>query len=183
VVQHSGGKVIVPRGQTTFEAQVAGYRGVWNALPDSVHHIVVIHDTPRVHADTFACIERVIANHQRPAQRCTVPRAEATQRDPAVLAAREMRSPRVQSIDMTSFFCDKRRCYPVIGGALVYKNIDHLTDVYATTLGPFLLQQVDDLIDGWQKPAGVSKASCAGRERAPVSRSAAARSSSSSRLC
>jgi hypothetical protein len=55
----------------------------------------------------------------------------------------------VQSIDMTRFFCDKRRCYSVIGGALVYKNIDHLTDVYATTLGPFLLQRVDDLVDGW----------------------------------
>ena len=84
---------------------------------------------------------------------------------------------------MTRFFCDKRRCYPVIGGALVYKNIDHLTDVYAATLGPFLLQRVDDLIDGSQKPVGVSKASCAGRGRAPRSTSAAARSSSSSRSC
>ncbi len=183
VVEHSGGKVIVPRGQTTFAAQVAGYRGAWNTLPASVQHIVVIHDTPRVHADTFACIERVIAKHQRPARRCTVPRAQATQRDPAVVAAERMGSPRVQSIDMTRFFCDTRRCYPVIGGALVYKNIDHLTDVYAATLGPFLLQRVDDLIDGSQKPVGVSKASCAGRGRAPRSPSAAARSSSSSRSC
>jgi peptidoglycan/LPS O-acetylase OafA/YrhL len=183
VVEHSGGKVIVPRGQTTFEAQVAGYRGVWNALPASVRHIVVIHDTPRVHAETFACVERVIANHQHPARRCTVSRAQATQRDPAVVAAGDMRSPRVQSIDMTSFFCDKRRCYPVIGGALVYKNIDHLTDVYATTLGPFLLQRVDHLIAGWKPLARVSKASCASRERSPVSTSAAARSSSSSHSC
>jgi hypothetical protein len=149
VVEHSGGKVIVPRGQTTFEAQLAGYRSVWTALPASVRHIVVIHDTPRVHADTFACIERVIAQHERPARRCTVARAQATQRDPAVVAAARMRSPRVQSIDMTSFFCDRRRCYPVIGGALVYKNIDHITDVYAATLGPFLLRRVDDLIAGW----------------------------------
>jgi peptidoglycan/LPS O-acetylase OafA/YrhL len=165
VVEHSGGKVIVPRGQTTFEAQVAGYRSAWNALPASVQHIVVIHDTPRVHADTFACIERVIAKHQRPARRCTVPRAQATQRDPAVVAAERMRSRRVQSIDMTSFFCDTRRCYPVIGGALVYKNIDHLTDVYAATLGPFLLRRIDHLIAGWKPLARVSKASCAGGER------------------
>jgi peptidoglycan/LPS O-acetylase OafA/YrhL len=149
VVEHSGGKVIEPRGQTTFQAQIAGYRDVWNALPASVKHITVIHDTPRVHADTFTCIERLIAEHRRPAQRCTVARAQATQSDPAIVAAHRMRSPRVQSIDMTRFFCDKRRCYPVIGGALVYKNIDHLTDVYATTLGPFLLQRVDHLIDGW----------------------------------
>jgi peptidoglycan/LPS O-acetylase OafA/YrhL len=165
VVEHSGGKVIVPRGQTMFEAQVAGYRSVWNALPASVRHIVVIHDTPRVHADTFACIERVIAKHQRPARRCTVARAQATQRDPAVVAAARMRSTRVQSIDMTSFFCDTRRCYPVIGGALVYKNIDHLTDVYAASVGPFLLRRIDHLIAGWKPPARVSNASCAGGKR------------------
>jgi peptidoglycan/LPS O-acetylase OafA/YrhL len=149
VGEHSGGRVIVPRGQSTFEAQVAGYRRVWNALPASVHHIVVIRDTPRVHADTFACIERVMARHQRPARRCTVPRAQATLRDPAVVAAARMRSRRVQSVDMMRFFCDRRRCYPVIGGALVYRNIDHITDVYATTLGPFLLHHVDGLMSGW----------------------------------
>jgi hypothetical protein len=183
VVEHSGGQVIVPHGQTTFQTQVAGYRNVWNALAASVRHIVVIHDTPRVHADTFACIERVIANHQRPARRCTVASAQATQTDPAVIAAQRMHSPRVQTIDMTHYFCDKRLCYPVIGGALVYKNIDHLTDVYAATLGPYLLRRVDDLINGWQKPTGVSKAACAGRERAPVSTSPPARSSSSLRSC
>jgi hypothetical protein len=76
-----------------------------------------------------------------------------------------MRSRRVQSIDMTSFFCDNRRCYPVIGGALVYKNIDHLTDVYAATLGPFLLRRIEHLIAGWTPLARVSKASCAGGKR------------------
>jgi peptidoglycan/LPS O-acetylase OafA/YrhL len=149
VVEHSGGKVIVRSGQSTFATQVAGYQSVWNALPSSVQHIVVIHDTPKMHADTLACLERVIAKHQRAARRCTVPRAHAMQRDPAVVAAARMRSPRIQSVDLTRFFCDKRLCYPVIGGALVYKNIDHLTDVYAATLGPFLLRRVDQLMASW----------------------------------
>ena len=41
---------------------------------------------------------------------------------------------------MTRFICDRRWCYPVIGGALVYKDDNHLTEVFARTLGPYLNQ-------------------------------------------
>jgi hypothetical protein len=47
---------------------------------------------------------------------------------------------------MTRFMCDRDRCYPVIGGALVYKDQHHLTSVYATTLGPYLLRKVNRLV-------------------------------------
>jgi hypothetical protein len=47
----------------------------------------------------------------------------------------------VRVADLTHYFCDTR-CYPVIGGALVHKDIDHITAVYSTTLGPYLLRQV-----------------------------------------
>jgi hypothetical protein len=56
--------------------------------------------------------------------------------DPAVEAAR--RSPRAHVVDLTRFFCDERSCPPVIGGALVYKDTNHLTSVYAATLAPYL---------------------------------------------
>jgi hypothetical protein len=43
--------------------------------------------------------------------------------------------------------CDARRCPPVIGGALVYKDVEsHMTDVYASILGPFLRREVDALM-------------------------------------
>ena len=59
---------------------------------------------------------------------------------PGVIAAARACTARVQRIDLTRFFCDKRRCSaghrrrPGLQG-----HRDHLTDVYATTLGPFLL--------------------------------------------
>jgi hypothetical protein len=53
-----------------------------------------------------------------------------------------MRSPRVRVLDLTPFFCDARRCYPVIGGVLVYKDSTHLTGLYARTLGPYLERAV-----------------------------------------
>ena len=41
-------------------------------------------------------------------------------------------------IDLTRYMCSARRCYAVVGNALVHKDKGHLTQVYATTLGPYL---------------------------------------------
>jgi len=56
-----------------------------------------------------------------------------------------MRSPRVRSIDMTSYFCNRRKCFPVIGGALVYKDLTHLTDVFVSSLGPYIVRKISAL--------------------------------------
>ncbi|HEX4719724.1 MAG TPA: hypothetical protein VH300_14445, partial [Thermoleophilaceae bacterium] len=51
-------------------------------------------------------------------------------------------APRFETIDLNRFFCDRRWCYPVIGGALVQKDLHHLTAVFVRTLGPFFLDAV-----------------------------------------
>jgi hypothetical protein len=55
----------------------------------------------------------------------------------------QSRSPRVRAIDMTDFMCDSRRCFPVVGGVLVHKDVGHLTRAFSTTLGPYLLRAAD----------------------------------------
>ena len=60
---------------------------------------------------------------------------------------------------MTPFLCDRRACYPVIGGALVYKDIHHLTAVFGASLGPYLQRDVETLMEHW--PA--TKATTRGR--------------------
>jgi hypothetical protein len=57
-----------------------------------------------------------------------------------------MGSRRVRLVDLTRFFCDARRCFPVIGGVLVNKDVTHVTAVFGATLGPYLLRQVDALL-------------------------------------
>ena len=42
--------------------------------------------------------------------------------------------------------CDRRRCFPVVGGVLVHKDGSHLTTPFATSLGPFLLRSVERLL-------------------------------------
>ena len=143
----SGGSGVLPAGgQSRFATAVAGYIGAWNALPPTVRHIVVIRDTPKVRHTTAACVERAMALRRDAGAACAVSRSGALDPDALVVAATQMRSPRVQVVDLTSVFCSARHCFPVIGGALVFRDVTHLTAVFAATLGPFLEQQVDALM-------------------------------------
>ena len=76
---------------------------------------------------------------------CALSRAEALDPDPAIAAARRLRSPRVQTVDLTQYFCDRRDCFPVVGGALVLRDNTHVTGVFSATLGPYLERAVDRL--------------------------------------
>ena len=68
--------------------------------------------------------------HYRNAGRaCAQPRSRALERDPAAVAAAHFTGrPHVTTIDLTRLLCDKKSCFPVIGGALVYKDIHHVMD-------------------------------------------------------
>jgi peptidoglycan/LPS O-acetylase OafA/YrhL len=138
----SGRGVVTHRGQSQFETAVKGYQDAWSALPASVQRVLVIRDNPSVSLDTNACVERAMTAHEPAGAACALKRSESLDPDPAATAARRLHSPRVKVLDLTPFFCDARRCYPVIGGVLVYKDTTHLTGLYARTLGPYLARAV-----------------------------------------
>jgi peptidoglycan/LPS O-acetylase OafA/YrhL len=145
VAQESGQKWLIPRGQNEFTAEVAGFTRAWSTLPRSVKHIVVIRDTPKNRPSTAACVERAIATRKPAGLVCAVPRGAALHPDAQAAAGRRLHSTRVRTVDLTQFFCDGHRCFPVIGGALVHKDDHHLTAVFATTLGPYLDRAVERL--------------------------------------
>jgi hypothetical protein len=125
-----------------FSAAVASYQDAWRTLPPSVQRIVVIRDSPEARYDTLTCVARAHAHAVPAGPACAIPRPAALPPDPAVAAAKQLGSPRVRSVDLTKFFCGPRRCFPVIGGVLVYKDENHLTPLFARTLGPYLLRAV-----------------------------------------
>ena len=45
-------------------------------------------------------------------------------------------------MNLTPFMCGRAKCFPVVGGALVHKDVTHLTRAFARTLGPFLLRRL-----------------------------------------
>jgi hypothetical protein len=146
----SGGASVVARGgDGAFATAVAGYMHAWRDLPASVRHVVVLRDTPKMRSDTGACVQRAMSRHVRASPACAVVRSAALDRDPMAVAAARMRTHRVQIIDLTRVFCGNRLCYPVIGGALVYKDSHHLTASFSATLGPLVQRRLEVLMAGW----------------------------------
>ena len=91
--------------------------------------------------------------------------------DPLVIAARRIGT-RVQVINLKRFQCSQHRCFPVVGGVLVHKDIDHLTQLFATTLGPYLLRAYNRLAAHWRTARA---AAVAGRAAALLRRGLARR--------
>jgi peptidoglycan/LPS O-acetylase OafA/YrhL len=146
VAGHTGGDVVGHKGVDAFDAQVRGYERAWAALPASVRQIVVLRDTPKMRSATLDCVQGAMDAGDDPAKACAVPRATALERDPAVAAAGAgVPGREVRTIDLTATLCDRASCYPVVGGALTFKDVDHLTTVFASTLGPYLDEAVQRL--------------------------------------
>jgi hypothetical protein len=146
VSEHSGAHFVVPKGRSPLATEEAGYIAAWAALPPSVEHIIVLRDTPLNTGMSFGCVQRAIIHHLRAGIACAVPRRKALLPDPAAVAAQRLHSARVQVIDLTPQLCSPRLCFPVVGGVLVHKDIDHLTNAFAATLGPFILRQLRALM-------------------------------------
>ncbi len=133
---------VVPRpGRSRFETSVQGYADAWRALPPSVSRIVVIRDTPKVRGNTDVCVTRAVARRKPPGTACAVSKSVALERDPAMVAAARLDSPRITSVNLTRFFCGAQ-CYPVVGGVLVLRDSTHMTGAFSGTLGPYLLREL-----------------------------------------
>lgn len=145
--RHSEIKTVIVaahRGATVTSA-TAGYRAAWKMLPDSVRKILVIRGAPSSRVKP-GCIQRALRRHKQPGYACAESRSKRLRSDPEAAAAYRLNSQRVQVIDMTRYFCSPRLCYPVIGGLLVHKDGVHLTRVFASTLGPFMLRRINQLL-------------------------------------
>ena len=149
VVALARGKVVVPPRRTQTEAKLNGYERAWARLPATVRHIVVIRDPPRIKREDVRCIDDAIAHREPPGLTCAVPRDVALAPDAQVEAARRAQSPRLQVIDLTHVFCSNRSCFPVIGGALVFKDRHHLSLAFARTLAPQLAREIQHLAATW----------------------------------
>jgi hypothetical protein len=117
-----------------------GLARLWSRIPESVKRVYVVVDVPRVSFKTASCVQSVRDRHAVSAGACALARDDETlPADPAPGAVAQS-GPRVHLIDLTPHFCDSAHCFPVIGGAYVYRDTNHLNTVFAATLGPYLLE-------------------------------------------
>jgi len=134
-----------------YTRKIAGLKRTWTSLPKSVRHVIHIRDVPLTNQAILDCVQRVIAEGAKPpGTECKVGRRGIVRYDTGVTAAKRLRSTRYKSIDLTNHFCDAKSCYPVIGGARVYRDpFGHITTAYSRTLGPYLLRAVRRLMRSW----------------------------------
>ncbi|HEV2059624.1 MAG TPA: SGNH hydrolase domain-containing protein [Solirubrobacteraceae bacterium] len=140
---HAGARVKRKSGRSAKQAAQRGYRAVIAELLRMRRRVVIIRDTPPATNELVRCVSQAMAAGRRAQTACTRPRSAAVRPDPLVAAGRSLRSSRVKLIDLTPHFCDSRRCFTVIGGALVRHDASHLTQAFAASLGPFILRALN----------------------------------------
>ncbi len=105
-----------------------GYQDAWAALGAPV---VAIEDNPRFTDDPNKCLKSTGA-----AADCTRPRDEALNaQDPVAMAATASGA---QLIDLSDTYCSATVCNSVVNGAALYRDRDHLTDTWISTMAPIL---------------------------------------------
>ena len=140
LVAHVGAAVVPANGQSVAAAVRAGYRDLVATLVAAGRRVVVIRDAPTPAPRHLECVAAAMRAARPPGPACARERSGALRPDPLVAAARALRSPRARVVDLTPRICDRRRCFAVVGGALVNRNHNHMSAPFAASLGPYLLR-------------------------------------------
>lgn len=124
---------------SSFDAAVAGYREAWGEAIGRGAQVVTVVDSPVWDTDPNKCLRT------RDAAACDGTRAELlVDDDPLRAAADGVQG--VTLLDFTDVFCGAETCSPVVGGATVYRDQDHLTVTFADTLGPWYERAIQDAL-------------------------------------
>ena len=124
-----------------FDSGIAGYHTAWDEIPDTTTSIVVIRDVARQWDKVPECIT---ANPDDYEAACASNLEEGILDDPLLEAAKSSDDPRISIIDPIPYMCDDDSCPVVIGGVLVYRDQHHLTVLFAETLAPLLMKQMEE---------------------------------------
>jgi hypothetical protein len=129
----------------SVETGARGFADAWTGWADQGMDVVVLRDIPTTGG---IWMNDCLAMNPTDPLACSRPRADAVAPDAISVGAELVASDdRIRYVDFTEHFCDEQRCYAVVGGAIVYFDRDHLTAQYARTLAPFLLEEIDDVLD------------------------------------
>jgi len=134
--QASGVEWNAKTNQTQEEVAESGLISAWSELVGAGIAVVVIKDNPRPVPKVIRCLELSSV------EACSKNRQTAFLYDPQISAVAKMRSPKVTLLDLDDFFCSEQLCKPVIGHVIVYRDANHLTGTYVTTLSPYIEPEI-----------------------------------------
>ncbi|MBZ4486193.1 acyltransferase [Microbacterium sp. cx-55] len=114
---------------SSYDAAVAGYRAAWSTMTDAGVPVVTVVDNPVWETDPNKCLRT------RDAASCEGARSDVLVANDPLRGAAEGQQD-VTLLDFTSVYCDDTTCFPVVGGAGVYRDQDHLTVTFVDSLAP-----------------------------------------------
>jgi hypothetical protein len=122
-------------GRSQTEQYRDGLEPYWRKWTDAGARVVVLADPPLNGA--VREVDCVVINPTDP-KVCAVDREVAQPPDPLVEATRSADMRHVSLVDLTDYFCDKRRCYAVVGNVAVYFDANHLNREFSRSLKPMI---------------------------------------------
>ena len=127
------------------DAAVAGYRDAWSTVTDRGIPVVTVVDNPVWETDPNKCLRT------RDAAECDGARSDVlVENDPLRDAAIGLDA--VTLLDFTDVFCGEDACAPVVGGANIYRDQDHLTVTFVDTLAPWYTEAIQGALAGRVAP-------------------------------
>ncbi len=105
---------------------------------------MVLKDNPRPIKAVLLCIKK---NKYQNFDACQNNKKTAMLADPQPAAVKLLNSPLTQLVDFTDVYCDELKCDAVIGGVIVNRDENHLTNTFSRTLAPYLEVEILELLE------------------------------------
>jgi peptidoglycan/LPS O-acetylase OafA/YrhL len=137
-------EVAVAPGETKISVIVDGIAQAISQRADQSIPVMILVDNPQVSKDTVTCVDRY---GLEAAEKCAFARSRGFALDDGaynVAAAVEG----VSVVDLTHLYCDDALCFPVIGNVIVYRDTNHITKTYASTMAPYLGSEMQQILSG-----------------------------------
>ncbi|HEY4129737.1 MAG TPA: SGNH hydrolase domain-containing protein, partial [Gemmatimonadaceae bacterium] len=126
-----------------------GLRRTYAQLSGAGIKTVVIRGTPRAGFDVPACLSRWANRSPFQLHDCEYSLSESL--SPVAVRAQDTAARGLRGIafaDMNDQFCSGDRCAPIRGGAIVFRDDDHLTATFSRSVAPILADRLHAALSG-----------------------------------
>jgi SGNH domain (fused to AT3 domains) len=133
-----------PYARLSLQTWEDGTRSTLRSLNDAATLVVLLRDTPRPEIDVPTCLSRVTSHPLLfPGSTCKIKENEALPQEIwQVETSAAQQFAHVSVLDMSSFFCHMGDCPPMLNGLVVYRDGNHMTSSFASSLAPSLAREL-----------------------------------------
>ena len=134
-------------GKDLMPTVPTGYLAMWDLLEEVNIDVFGIRDNPWMGFDVPYCVDI----NGKDLDNCRVERDKVILSESPWSQLAEKPS-NVHYTDLSDYICDEDYCNPVEGNVLVYRDDNHLSASYSTTLGPIVREYLMPVLEAVAKP-------------------------------